>query len=119
MLNTAHFTLLAGEPEPWDAEIRDARGPGFSLTEMQVDQHQRGRRSAQLVKTMYGWSVRFASGLDNNAILFGSRQTHERGEDCSIETAIRFGIQWANECPDSREFFALTRNLEGVDLGAL
>lgn len=110
MLNTTAFTLLAGNPSKWDEETATRCKPGRyagtydseDLCKVQVDQHQRGRRSAALVKTLYGWTVRLASGLDERQIL------------CKVETreqAIAWGTAWANEDPEKREFYAHTGDL--------
>lgn len=109
MLNSTNFTLIAGNPEPWDAEIRDAKADGgdFDLCEMQVEQHGRGRRSAHMVPTIHGWSVRLASGLDERQLLLGGY-----GQKHTFAEAVRFGIGWANECPDSREFYVSNRDLD-------
>lgn len=110
MLNTSHFTLLAGNPSKWDEETLRLCKPGryegtydsADLCKVQVDQHRRGRRSATPVKTMYGWTVRLASGLDERQIL------------CKVETreeAIAWGKAWANEDPENREFYAAAKDL--------
>jgi len=117
MLNTDHFMLLAGVPDPWDEEIRQAqvRDPRFNLARMQVNQLDRGRRSARMNETSYGWNVAYASALDDHATLYGNLQDFQMGKDCSIEAALRFGIQWANSAPDCREFFVARRDIKDVD----
>lgn len=110
MLNTNAFVVLAGNPGPWDEEMNKRCGAGSApgtlksedLVQVQVDQHRRGRRSATLVSTIYGYSVRLASGLDERQVLFGGRAL---GRNVSKEEAIAFGIKWANEDPDKREFY--------------
>jgi hypothetical protein len=79
MLNTEHFILLAGRPEKRDEEIRQqARRAGdpkveINLPKLQEDQHDRGHRSVEVVKSAYGWTVRCASGLNNFQLVVGSR----------------------------------------------
>jgi hypothetical protein len=109
MLNNEGFVLLAGNPSKWDDEIRarcEKRGSFFeseSLCKLQAAQHAKGRRSARLQRTIYGWSVRLDSGLDDRQILYGHRLGNK---DLSREAAVAFGIAWANEDPEKREFYA-------------
>jgi len=117
MMNSEHFTVLAGNPAKWDAETLTRVRPGQyagtynseDLCSVQVDQWSRGRRSAVLTSSMYGWSVRIDSGLGDRQILAGSR----RGEklDGTKEDAIRWGKAWAEEDPENREFYARNSDL--------
>jgi hypothetical protein len=108
MVNTAHFTLLAGNPSKWDEETRRLCTPGRyadtydspGLIKVQVDQHRRGRRGAILTKTFKGWSVRASSGLDAHQVLFVTETREGRDQ------AIAWGVAWANQDPDNREFIA-------------
>lgn len=110
MLNDTHFTVLAGNPSKWDAETRErcraGRYPGTfnseDLCRVQVDQHLRGRRSATLWETVYGWAVGYDSNLQNRAVIRGGR----REPGLTRDQAIEAGIQWANEDPTNREFYA-------------
>jgi len=102
MLNTAHFELLAGNPEKWDEETRRRVAQGESLPNVQIDQHSRGRCAIELVETIYGYSIRYASGLDNWGILFGSRMA---GRPIHRAEAIEWGKQWVARDPEKREFF--------------
>ena len=122
MLNTTYFTLLAGNTTKWDQEILDAKakdtGPGrnlrdpdFNLCEMQINQHRRGRRTAELGSTLYhGWVVRHSSNLADRATICGGRGATALTQDQAIEA----GILWANKDPDNREFIARNRDLEGT-----
>ena len=106
MLNTTMFTLLAGNPEPWDDEIRESCEPGTrsgtfasgNLCRIQAEQSARGRRSAELVHSVHGWTVRAASGLQGFAIMY-------RSGDHKPADALKWGCDWANAEPDKREFF--------------
>lgn len=103
MMNSNAFVVLAGNPGPWDEEMKQrCDNKSEDLVKVQVDQHGRGRRSATLVATIYGYSVRLASGLDERQVLFGGRAL---GRNVSKEEAIAFGIKWANEDPKNREFY--------------
>lgn len=107
MLNTKHFTLLAGNPQFWDDETTVSVSEGIDLCEVQVNQHNRGRRSAQLGHGYYGWSVRAASNLTTPAVISKAFETREE--------AITEGIRWANVDPDNREFFSSNGDLTNED----
>ena len=98
MLNTERFILLAGSPEAWDAEMLALPDRGESLVDLQVSQAGRGRRSAHMVLSIYGWTVRYASGLQNRNILFGSGSFDPK-------LALDWGVGWANRDPMNREFY--------------
>src|SRR5215471_5893218 len=107
MLNTEHFVLLAGRPEKWDEEIRQQARPagdqkvGINVPKLQEDQHRRGRRSAELVRSAGGWTVRFASGFDNFRLLDGGGHfAHWPGTYAAVAD---WGINWTNEDPQNRE----------------
>ncbi len=110
MLNSKYFIVLAGNPQPWDEEtLRRCRSGAVTdtinsedLCAVQVDQWARGRRSAVLNSTMYGWSVGIDSNLGDRKILLSGRR---EGRHIEKEEAIAFGIAWANEDPANREFY--------------
>jgi hypothetical protein len=118
MLNTEHFTLLAGRPEKWDEEVRQqasraaGQDDGIKLLELQEDQHARGRRSVEVVKSGSGWAVRCASRLDNFQLVGGSRaDAHWPG---TYAVAAAWGINWANEDPANRECFVRRADAEQI-----
>lgn len=102
MINKVSFTLLAGNPDTWDQEVTRRIDAKESLVDIQVDQHNRGRRSARLIEGGAGWFVRYASNLSDMAILFGP---------ATKKQCLDFGTRWANEDPTNREFFALKTQL--------
>lgn len=97
MLNKRMFVLLAGAPGAWDAEVESRVASGESLVKVQVDQHNRGRRSARLIKGPKGFCVRFDSSLDGFQAI--TKWFDARGD------AVAFGIKWADEAPLFREFY--------------
>lgn len=113
MLNTDHFALLAGRPGPWDDEIRTKVQSGrtegtydsASLCDLQVKQHQKGRRSAELVRTAKGWTIRMASGLQDHRILRFTASPDPSEILC-------WGTVWANRDPDHRELFICKAEIE-------
>ena len=118
MLNTEHFILLAGKPENWDEEVRqqatgvvDQNGE-INLPRLQEDDHGRGRRSVEVVKSAYGWAVRCASGLDNFQLVAGSR--HDAPWPGTYAAAAAWGINSANEDPGNRECFVRKAHAEDV-----
>ena len=108
MLNTEHFILLAGNPEHWDTETRERVAAGESLPDVQVDQASRGQLSAHMVLSLNGWTVRYASGLQDRAIL------HKSGED-DPRKALEWGTNWANENPANREFYVSKFDIESAE----
>jgi hypothetical protein len=118
MLNTEHFTLLAGRPEKWDEEVRQhasyagVHNVGINLPKLQEDQHDRRRRSIEVVKSGCGWTVRCASGLDNFQLIHGAR--HDAHWPATYAAAAAWGINWANEDPGNRECFVRKADAEEV-----
>jgi hypothetical protein len=112
MLNTEHFVLLAGNSDKWDEETQRRVKAGESLPNVQINQHGRGRCSIQLVETIYGWSIRYASGLNGFGILWGSRMA---GRKVTRDEAIEWGKRWVAEDPGHREFFAYKTDMEKED----
>ena len=100
MLNTEHFTLIAGNPAEWDKEtLRRVRGSRQeSLPEVQKDQYGRGRRSAKLLHLTTGWAIVDGSGLTDHPILFKGAKV--------LGEAFTWGKTWAEQDPANREFFA-------------
>lgn len=107
MLNTKFFTLIAGNPTKWDEEtqklVDDNNMKG--LVSLQESQAARGRLSAHLIRSMYGWTVRYASGLQNFGLLHSSKSS-------DIRKAVEFGVEWANQDPQNREFYVSNIEIE-------
>jgi hypothetical protein len=118
MLNTEDFILLAGRPEKWDEEIRQqarrAGDPkvGINLPKLHEDQHNRGRRSVEVVRSAYGWTARFASALDNFHLVAGSR--HDARWPGTYAAGAAWGIIWANEDAANRECFVRRADAEEI-----
>jgi len=113
MLNTEHFTLLAGDPTAWDNEVRERCQPGkqpgtfasADLCQVQVDQARRGRLEAELVRSVYGWTVRYASGLQGRAIIY-------RTGEHSPALALKLGREWVDRDPANRSMFVRKYEVE-------
>jgi len=103
------FVTLAGNTSVWDAEMASLKDRGQSLVDLQVSQSARGYTPISLYKTIYGWSIRYASGLQGFEILFSSRGGVTRAE------AIKSAIDWVNKNPDIRHFYVFKADLEIVD----
>lgn len=69
------------------------------LCAWQREVHARGFRDVELVKSIYGWSVRSGSGLDNFALLASSRHGQLDG---TYEDAVRWAVKWCSEDPTRR-----------------
>ena len=117
MTRTFHngmFTVLAGELTRWQRE-RDAlerhRGEQCfddMLCALQVKQHQAGRRTATIVETIYGYSVRSDNNLDNRDFVPGGRRLQTWAD------AVCVGIAWASEDPSKRMFYVRTSDMSKV-----
>ena len=91
--------------------VPHSRQPGMEqyfesepLCRWQSDCYRRGVRGVELVKSFYGFSVRYDSGLADFELLASSRTGDLDG---SFEDAVRFATEWVNDDPEHR--YAWTR----------
>ena len=96
------YILLAGKPEKHHEDTITRMKHGEYLTDIQEDQHRRGKREAELLRSIYGWTVRSGSGLDNFGIMYIPIQALP---DKGFTEALKWGCDWANEQPEDREFY--------------
>jgi len=80
-------------------------GGGEDLVAQQERLHASGLREAELVESIYGWSLRHASGLDGWSIIKGCRSGDLDG---SLEAAQSAARVWVAADPE-RRFVTLTR----------
>lgn len=101
--------FIAGQ-ELWDnlqaekrAKVPAGQYPGTfestALCALQVAQAQRGILGVQLIESIYGWSVRYDSGIQNFGIIAGSRRGDLNG---SFEAAAQFAKTWVAQDPAKR-----------------
>jgi hypothetical protein len=118
MLNAEDFILLAGRPEKWDEEVRQQasraadQNVGMNLRDLQEEQHYRGRRCFEVVKSGCGWTVRCASGLDNFQLVHGAR--HDAHWPATYAAAAAWAINWANEDAQNRQCFVRKADAEEI-----
>jgi hypothetical protein len=62
-----------------------------------------GHKEIELVESVYGWSVRYASGLQDFGLLAGLRKGNLDG---SLEAALKYAQAWVDEDPTKRCCFA-------------
>jgi len=103
MLNTEKFIKLAGDTEQWDKEMADVPKNGEyyqsdPLCKLQVSQSARGFRAAHLVLSVRGWTVRYASGIQNFGIL-------RLSDSFDPASALEWATKWVNRDPKSRELY--------------
>jgi hypothetical protein len=108
MLNTTHFVKIAGT-NSWDDEMRERIANGENLCQLQEEFSDRGHRSISLVRSLYGWYLRYTSGLQDRGIVL-----HNRGSLSKAEV-VEWGRAWVAEDPQHREFIALRDDV--ADLG--
>ena len=103
MLDPKRFTILAGESvvdtlRAENASLENLDPLRFDFNEelcaLQRRQSNRGYVPAHLVKSMYGWTLRYASGLQGFSIIT------RLGKD--FDTAVEGAREWASDAPDHR-----------------
>lgn len=100
MIKQDWMEIVAGEAlvEALTAETETiASGQLWALQEAQA---ARGILGVEIVKSMYGYCVRYDSGLQDWGILAGSRKGQQL--DGSLEAAQQFCECWVSEDPTHR-----------------
>jgi hypothetical protein len=110
-MNKQHFIIIAGGElsDALDAEKAERVKQGEALPTLQEAQARRGILGAQLVQSMFGWSVRYDSGLQGWGILAGIRQGTLDG---SFYDAVRWAEDWVAQDPERRYAWASRREVE-------
>lgn len=91
--------------EFWRAKVQEGLPERFTpgrddlLCSNQIKVHGLGFREAEMCETIFGYSIRLASGLDGNARLFGGRMA---GRIVLYEEALEWGKAWVDASPDFR-----------------
>lgn len=70
-----------------------------TLCRLQQKRARAGIVGVQLVKSIYGWSVRYDSGIQNFGIVAGARSGILDG---TIENAIDYAQKWVSDDPERR-----------------
>lgn len=96
---------IEGRQGGWPQSPRDE-----ALCNAQSALHSRGYRSAELVKSVFGWSVRSGSGLDGFALLASSRTGVLTG---SAGDALKWAMNWVSDDPNKRDVFFRGLELPG------
>lgn len=105
MIKQDWMVIVAGEPlvDAMTAE-QIARVPcsgyGFeseALCQLQREQATRGIEGVEIVKSIYGHSVRYDSGLQNFSLLARSQELGG-----ALEAAERFACNWVSQDPSRR-----------------
>lgn len=69
------------------------------LCAFQVEQFRKGIEGVEIVKSLYGYSVRYDSGLQNFGLLASSRNGDIDG---SLEAAVEWVKNWVARKPECR-----------------
>lgn len=69
------------------------------LCELQTAQARRGILGVELVESVYGWSVRYNSGIQNFGLVASSRCGDVDG---TLESAEAFARKWVAQDPERR-----------------
>lgn len=107
MIRQDWMTIVAGDEllVAMEAEQRamvPETGRGFAsehLCELQRKQARRGILGVEIVKSNYGYSVRYDSGLQNWGLLASSKS---RQLDGSFEAAAAWATAWVAQDPERR-----------------
>jgi hypothetical protein len=99
------FIIIAGRELIEQLDAEKATG----LIKAQENIAQRGIRGAQLVRSMYGWSVRYDSGLQGWALLASTRSGQLDG---SFKAAVEWAERWVAQDPTRRYAWASRREVE-------
>jgi hypothetical protein len=110
-MDTTHFTVVAG----FEAEALHARTlaeaashEGFDLPRWQ--ERYDHTIAVEIVETIYGYSLRYASGLQNFGLIAGDLGT--------LSDALQFTTQWVDSANADRHepvYFAFIRNTTLAD----
>lgn len=73
--------------------------PSEALCTWQIAEGRRGVIEAEIVKSIYGYSVRYASGIHNFGLIASARA---RQVDGSLESAIAYAKAWQSADPERR-----------------
>ena len=107
MLNTEHFTRIAGGQD-WDDEMRSRIDAGEDLIQLQMEFHGRGRQEAIIVDTLRGFSIRYVSGLFDRALIFKGIKSYDE--------AVRIGTEWVEKAPQIRSLIVRNSMLDRLGL---
>ena len=99
-MDPRHFTIIAGRDLIDRLDAEKAAAP--DLCRCQEAQAARGIMGAELVQSMFGWSVRYDSGLQGWGLLASSRSGTLNG---SYEAARNWALKWAMLDPERRYVF--------------
>jgi hypothetical protein len=103
-LDPAHFTVVAGLPAVEASRASQDRhvvNGGESLVRWQ-EREGSYWLGAEIVESIYGFGLRYASGLQGFGVIFGHR---DRGYDGQYETAVRYAEWWVEMDPEHRYVF--------------
>lgn len=104
-MKAKYFIQLAGQCDSFHAEFDSLPDRGESLCNLQVSQAARGYRCVELVLSIYGWTVRYNSGLQDRAILY-------RSKDKDPAKALEYALEYVSFDPAHREANVRISNVE-------
>ena len=110
-MDKQHFIIIAGHAlaDQLATEKAERIMGGEALTTVQEKHAARGVLGAQLVQSMFGWSVRYDSGLQGWRILAGVRNGMLDG---SFKAAVEWAERWVARDPERRYAWASRREVE-------
>lgn len=74
-----------------------------SLCEVQIDHHRQGYKGLEVVRSLYGWTLRYRSGLDNRAIYKHSdRKVSDMDTPDDPRKILKAAYEWYSVDPYKR-----------------
>ena len=112
-MSPEHFLIVAGQDahDQWEKKMQEGLAQGQPLTTLQEKQAQEGLIFVEICPTLYGWSVRYGSGLQNFDVLASARKGTLDG---TKKDALRFATEWVAQDPQNRYAF-LRKAYENLD----
>ena len=104
MLEGKEFNIIAGL-DVIEQIRKERKTKHYDLITHQVKIADRGILGVELVESVYGWTVRYDSGLQNWGIL--SRAAGR--SDPSYKGAVRFAKEWQSMDPNKRYVWTRAR----------
>jgi hypothetical protein len=91
--------VIAGDQAKWDRELASVPKVGNyyesnALVALQERQSRAGYLPAKLIKSNFGWSIRYASGLQDFGVLLAPRGR------MTLAEVIAWGKQWVAASPN-------------------
>lgn len=93
-----NFYNMAGDGAKWREEMKSLPNRGEALIALQRKQHSRGVTKADMTLSIYGWVLRYASGLNGFSIIRKLNTNNAR-------VAVKAAEEWVKGRESHRSVF--------------